>query len=131
LISPRKLCRELRRTELRSDRTGVELAGVSIPRSIECEHFLITGATGSGKSMAIRALVRQIEARGELAIVVDPECEYIAEFYRPARGDLVLNPVDEHCPYWSPWLELSERFFQADAAGATLNQSRLVCCNRP
>jgi type IV secretory pathway TraG/TraD family ATPase VirD4 len=32
------------------------------------------------------------------------------------RGDLILNPVDERCPYWSPWLELSERYYQADAA---------------
>ena len=87
-----------------------------IPRSIECEHFLITGATGAGKSMAIRSLLRQIQARGELAIVVDPECEYVSEFYRPVRGDLILNPVDERCPYWSPWLELSERYYQADAA---------------
>jgi Type IV secretion-system coupling protein DNA-binding domain len=116
LIPPRRLARELRRTAWRNDRGGVELAGVRIPRSIECEHFLITGATGSGKSMAIRSLLRQIEARGELAIVVDPECEYISEFYRPVRGDLILNPVDERCPYWSPWLELSERYYQADAA---------------
>ena len=83
LIPPRRLARELRRTALRGDRVGIELAGVRIPRSIECEHFLITGATGSGKSMAIRSLLRQIEARGELAIVVDPECEHISEFYRP------------------------------------------------
>jgi len=33
-----------------------------------------------------------------------------------ARGDLILNPVDERCPYWSPWLELSERYYQPDAA---------------
>ena len=116
MIRPRQLSRELRRTGLRSDRAGVELAHVRIPRSIECEHFLITGATGAGKSMAIRSLLRQIQARGDLAIVVDPECEYVSEFYRPVRGDLILNPVDERCPYWSPWLELSERYYQADAA---------------
>jgi len=116
LIPPRRLSRELRRAGLPSDRPGVELARVRIPRSTECEHFLITGATGAGKSMAIRSLLRQIQARGELAIVVDPECEYVSEFYRPMRGDLILNPVDERCPYWSPWLELSERYYQADAA---------------
>jgi hypothetical protein len=116
LIPPRRLARELRRTELRSERAGVELAQVRIPRSAECEHFLITGATGAGKSMAIRSLPRQIQARGELAVVVDPECEYVSEFYRPVRRDLILNPVDERCPFWSPWLELSERYYQADAA---------------
>jgi ABC-type multidrug transport system fused ATPase/permease subunit len=112
LIPPRRLARELRRTAWRNDRGGVELAGVRIPCSLECEHFPITGATGAGKSMAIRSLLRQIEARGELAIVVDPECEYVSEFYRPARGDLILNPVDERCPYWSPWLELNERYYR-------------------
>ena len=30
--------------------------------------------------------------------MVDPECEYVSEFYRPVRGDLILNPVDERCP---------------------------------
>jgi len=83
LIPPRRLARELRRTAWRNDQGGVELAGISIPRSMECGRFLITGATGAGKSMAIRSLLRQIEARGELAIVVDPECEHISEFYRP------------------------------------------------
>jgi type IV secretory pathway TraG/TraD family ATPase VirD4 len=56
------------------------------------------------------------EACGEIAIVVDPECEYVSEFYRPVRVDLILNPIDERCPYWSPWLELSERYYEADAA---------------
>lgn len=116
LIPPRRLSRELRRTALPGDRRGIELAGVRIPRSTEIEHVLITGATGAGKSMAIRSLLRQAQARGELAVVVDPECEYVSEFYRPVRGDLILNPVDERCPYWSPWLELSERYYQADAA---------------
>ena len=116
LISPRQLSRELRRTGLPGDRPGIELAGVQTLRSLECEHFLIDGATGTGKSMAIRSLLRQIQARGDLAVVVDPECEYVSEFHRPERGDLILNPVDERCPYWSPWLELSERYYQADAA---------------
>lgn len=117
LIPQRRLSRELRRTAAPGDRPGIELAGVRIPRSTEIEHVLITGATGAGKSMAIRSLLRQVQARGELAVVVDPECEHVSEFYRPARGDLILNPVDERCPYWSPWLELTERYYQADAAG--------------
>lgn len=116
LIPPRRLSRELRRSAIPGDRPGIELAGVRTPRSQECEHFLITGATGAGKSMAIRSLLRQIQARGDLAVVVDPECEYVSEFYRSACGDVILNPVDERCPCWSPWLELSERYYQPDAA---------------
>jgi len=42
----------------------------------------------------IRTVLRQIEQRRETAVVVDPDCEFTAEFYRPERGDVVLNPLD-------------------------------------
>jgi len=92
------------RRELKGD--GIELAGVRIPEALETQHFLITGAPGSGKSTAIRRMLRQIEGRGETAVVLDPECENVPEFYRPERGDLILNPLDARCPVWSPWWEL-------------------------
>ena len=95
--------RRLRR-DLRGD--GVELGGILIPRKLESQHFLFVGAPGSGKSTAIRRMLRQIEARGESAVVLDPECEYLPEFFRPERGDLILNPLDTRCPAWSPWSEL-------------------------
>ena len=28
--------------------------------------------------------------------------EYLPQFYNPQRGDVILNPVDERCPFWSP-----------------------------
>jgi Type IV secretion-system coupling protein DNA-binding domain len=92
------------RQDLRGD--GVELGGISIPRMLESQHFLLVGAPGSGKSTAIRRMLRQIEARGESAVVLDPECEYLPEFFRPERGDLILNPLDTRCPAWTPWSEL-------------------------
>jgi hypothetical protein len=95
--------RRLRR-DLRGD--GVELGGILIPSELESQHFLLVGAPGSGKSTAIRRMLRQIEARGESAVVLDPECEYLPEFFRPERGDLILNPLDTRCPVWSPWSEL-------------------------
>ena len=95
--------RRLRR-DLRGD--GVELGGILIPRNLESQHFLLVGAPGSGKSTAIRRMLRQIEARGESAVVLDPECEYLPEFFRPARGDLILNALDTRSPAWTPWSEL-------------------------
>jgi hypothetical protein len=50
--------------------------------------------------------MQQIEARGETAIVYDPALDYTPEFYRPERGDAILNPLDERMPYWSPGEEL-------------------------
>ena len=62
--------------------------------------MLLMGDTGSGKSSAIRQLLRQVEDRGETAIVYDPAMDFLGEFYDPKRGDLILNPLDQRCPYW-------------------------------
>ena len=66
----------------------------------EAHHIQIAGDTGTGKSTLIRQIIYQIEARGEIAIVFDPDREYIQEFFNEERGDWVLNPKDERCPYW-------------------------------
>jgi type IV secretory pathway TraG/TraD family ATPase VirD4 len=77
-----------------------------LPLAIERNHILIMGDTGTGKSTLIRRTLIQIEERGETAIVYDPALEYTSEFYRPERGDAILNPLDQRMPYWSPGEEL-------------------------
>ena len=74
---------------------------ITIKRSHESHHIQIAGDTGSGKSTLIRSILYQVEERGETAIVFDPDREYLREFYNGMRGDLVLNPKDERCPYWA------------------------------
>jgi hypothetical protein len=86
---------------------GVQIAGVVVPRAVETSHFVITGSTGTGKSTVLRRLLHQIASRGETAIVLDPECQLTPEFYDPQRNDVILNPLDRRCPYWSPWFELA------------------------
>ena len=71
-----------------------------VPRRLEASHILLMGDTGSGKSSAIRRLLRQVEDRGESSIVYDPAMDFLGEFYNPKRGDLILNPLDQRCPYW-------------------------------
>ena len=77
-----------------------------IPRRLESSHIELIGDTGSGKSTAIRQILRQIQERGETAIVYDPAMDFVGEFYDPSRGDLILNPLDQRCPYWSLGNEL-------------------------
>lgn len=79
---------------------------LKLPLAIEPNHILIMGDTGTGKSTLIRRILLQIEERGETAIVYDPALDYTPEFYRPERGDAVLNPLDQRMPYWSPGDEL-------------------------
>ncbi len=87
----------------------------------EAAHTLILGMTGSGKTTLIMQVLRQIQSRGHAAIVYDPACEFIQRFYDQKRGDLVLNPLDERCPYWGPSEEL-RRKAEAKAIAASLYQ---------
>ena len=105
----------VRRLANRRGAPPIRIADVGIPPELEPQHFLLTGKTGSGKSNCIRQLLRQIEARGGTGVVLDPDAEYVSEFYRPERGDIILNPLDERCPAWSPWAELRPESFRMDA----------------
>jgi type IV secretory pathway TraG/TraD family ATPase VirD4 len=79
---------------------GEQAKDLVIKRDREAHHIQIAGDTGSGKSTLVRQIVYQIAARKEMAIIFDPDREYIREFYREDRGDWVLNPKDDRCPYW-------------------------------
>jgi len=70
-------------------------------KRLESSHILLMGDTGSGKSSAIRQILRQVRERGDSAIVYDPAMDFVGEFYSPERGDLILNPLDARFPYWS------------------------------
>jgi type IV secretory pathway TraG/TraD family ATPase VirD4 len=98
-----------------SSAPAIRIANVAIPAELESQHFLVTGKTGSGKSNFIRHILRQIEARGGTVVVLDPDAEYVSEFYKSERGDTILNPLDHRCPVWSPWSELRPGSFGMDA----------------
>ena len=92
-----------------------------IPARKEAQHFQIMGDTGVGKTQLIMQMLRQIRERGDSAIVYDPACEYLQRFYDKERGDIVLNPLDERCPYWGPAHEMASNA-EADAIAASLYQ---------
>ncbi len=75
---------------------------VRIPREREGMHFVLAGDSGPAKIAAIRQILAEARARGEAAVVYDPAMEYLARFYEPQRGDVLLNPLDARCPFWTP-----------------------------
>ena len=91
-----------------------------IPKRLESSHILLMGDTGSGKSSAIRQLLRQLEERGETAVVYDPAMDFLGEFFNPERGDLLLNPLDSRCPWWNLPDELLEPEIATAIAAAML-----------
>jgi len=92
-----------------------------IPLQAEAQHIELMGDTGAGKTTLIMQILRQIQSRGHSAIVYDPACEFIQRFYDKDRGDIVLNPLDDRCPYWGPSEEL-RRKAEAKAIAASLYQ---------
>ncbi len=94
-------------TGAEADRQAVAVGTVPIPNRLETRHMAMIGTTGSGKTTALRQLLDGIEARGEAALVYDTSGEFIAHYYDPARGDVILNPFDARCAYWSPFDEIA------------------------
>lgn len=110
---------------VKGDGIGFRIDGVKpmlrIPARAEAQHMQIIGDTGAGKSAMIFQVLRQVRSRGDSAIVYDPAREFVTRFYDPARGDVILNPLDKRCPYWSPADELRSRS-EAKALATSLFQ---------
>jgi hypothetical protein len=103
-----------------------ESGWVRIARDREALHMLVAGDAGMSKAAAIRQVLTQARERGEAAIVYDPAMEYLAEFYEPERGDVLLNPLDARCPFWTPCDEVpheAEAFSLAASLFPDANQA--------
>ncbi|GLO64175.1 conjugal transfer protein TraD [Vibrio sp. MACH09] len=75
--------------------------------NFEVQHLLYDGTTGSGKSVAIRKIVRWIRQRGDKAILYDKGCTFVDKFY-DAEQDVILNPFDARCANWDIWCDAKE-----------------------
>lgn len=77
---------------------SVTLAGVPLSREDETMHTAAIGATGSGKSTALRCLMADALHRGDRHVVADPDGASMSAFY--SAGDIILNPFDRRCARW-------------------------------
>ena len=86
------------------------IAGIPVPTADETKHFKLIGATGTGKSTAIRELLRGALHRGDRAIIADPDGGYRREFYDEQRGDVILNPFDSRAAKWDLYGEITSDY---------------------
>lgn len=100
--------------QIQSRLLGGSHSSLGIRRTLESSHILIMGDSGSGKTSAMRQILRQIASRRDVAVVYDPALEFTPEFYSPERGDIILNPLDARCPYW----DIAEESASDDANAA-------------
>ena len=99
------------------------LAGIPFPPRSETQHTIVSGTTGSGKTVLISDLVAQIRRKGERCVVYDKMGSYTRTFFDPAR-DVLLNPLDARAPRWSPFLEARNRRDFDMMAAALIPQQR-------
>ena len=111
LVSARRLARRtapMRRSLRMLGRTPgeapYEIARIPWPDGAETLHTIVSGTTGSGKTVLIADLVEQIRERGERCVVYDKMGSYTETFF-DGRRDVLLNPLDRRAPRWSPFLE--------------------------
>ncbi|MBV9082697.1 MAG: type IV secretion system DNA-binding domain-containing protein [Acidobacteriaceae bacterium] len=79
---------------------------IRIAPELETHHVQMIGDTGSGKTQAILHVTDEAEAVGETCVIYDPHREFITRYYRPDRGDVILNSTDARCAHWDPSYEI-------------------------
>jgi type IV conjugative transfer system coupling protein TraD len=80
------------------------LAELPYPWRLEQSHGMLVGTTGTGKTVALSALVDQIRERDHRAVIFDLTGTFVERFYEERR-DTILNPLDARCPQWSIFSE--------------------------
>ncbi|HET6523550.1 type IV secretion system DNA-binding domain-containing protein [Sphingopyxis sp.] len=90
-----------------ANKRSLAIGSISLPPRLETRHMAMIGTTGSGKTTVLRQMLDGIEGRGEAALVYDTSGEFIAHYFDPERGDIILNPFDARCAYWSPFAEIA------------------------
>ncbi|MDA8349126.1 MAG: type IV secretion system DNA-binding domain-containing protein [Pseudomonadota bacterium] len=99
--------------------TLVPLGNMYLWPKTEQLHTKIIGVPGSGKTTAINNMLAVIERRGDRVIISDFGGGYVSRFYRPERGDVILNPFDQRSAAWDLFADIRTEY-DADASAAAL-----------
>ncbi len=95
---------ELARKTTEKGNQQITIAGVPMPIEAENTHVSIGGSTGTGKSTIFKEMMLCCLARGDRMVVLDPDGEFLSNFYR--KGDKILNPYDARTEGWSFFNEI-------------------------
>lgn len=106
-----------KRRGFKSPSDQIQIGGIAIDRDVEPQHFLLTGAPGTGKTVVAEAVMDAIRVRGQRAVVYDSTGEFISHYYREGK-DIILSPVDQRSALWSPWAEGTDAYAYENLAAA-------------
>lgn len=82
------------------------ISDVPFPYESEPYHLLVSGSTGTGKSVAINEMLEQFRKNEDTVIIVDSGGDFLAKHFKE-DVDFVFNPFDQRCVNWSPTLEMT------------------------
>ena len=89
---------------------ALTLAGVPVPYADESKHFKLIGTTGAGKSTAIAELLAGALARGDRAVIADPDGGFARRYLDPRRGDVILSPFEPGARRWDLFAEIEAAY---------------------
>lgn len=105
IVSPSKL--KSLTTERKKQQ--VRIGNIPIPTKLEPLHFLLNGATGTGKSVIITNMILDILKRpDDRMIIIDPNGEMFSKFGK--KGDVLLNPFDARTKGWNIFNEINKDY---------------------
>lgn len=87
---------------------GILLAkGISVPRQLETEHFLIAGGTGAGKTTILQSMMNGVIERGDRMLALDIKGDVTARL--PTRNAALLSLDDTRSRRWELGLDVVSR----------------------
>lgn len=113
---------ELKSIVRKMGRSDYNLVEIPIPKAALGMGFLVLGAQGSGKSMAIHDLMLQVFAKKRKSVIYDYKGEFYAAHFRPGI-DHFFNPSLEGSVPWSIFSELRYTYDSDTLARAFLPPS--------
>ncbi len=126
IVVPKKLNKILlKENKKKGVKGGYSIAGVSYPPNGEMEHLMISGITGSGKTVLLKDLLKQIKEKGDRAIVYDYTGAFIEGFY-DASKDIIINPFDARSRAWNLMKEVNNEAEFDTIAEALIGKSDAI-----
>lgn len=98
--------------ESKGGASGWKIADVDLPKKSMVMGLGVSGAQGSGKSLALHDLIVQAEHKDVRLFINDPSGEFWTAHGKPDNGDVFWNPALVGTVNWSIFKELN---FQHDA----------------
>ncbi len=105
----------------RGEVPGVHIhPGVQISQREECNHMLIVGGTGAGKTTVLWPILEQIRARGDKMIIFDSKGDFTESWPGVGERDfMLLSPTDKRSARWQIGADIRTRL-EAQTLAETL-----------